>query len=109
MSALVSFPKMQLTRSKSYREYVAKLDCIACGISGYSQAAHPCGGRGLGQKADDLAVFPLCCTRPGIVGCHVEHDQLLNGLTLGIRRELEAKYTAATQSQARRDGRKEFA
>ena len=49
----------------------------------YSQAAHSNryqDGKGAGFKAHYLATFPLCCSRPGILGCHVEHDQCI-GMT----------------------------
>lgn len=71
---IISFPKQNAIRSESYRRLVAALPCKACHIQGYSQAAHvPPDGRGL--KQDDRLIFPLCCTRPGILGCHVEFDQ----------------------------------
>ncbi|WP_347656440.1 LysR family transcriptional regulator, partial [Comamonas thiooxydans] len=38
---------------------------------GYSQHAHLNYGKGLGLKTDDRTGFPLCCSRPGIEGCHV--------------------------------------
>ena len=64
---------------------VAALPCACCGIVGYSQAAHSNrheDGKGLGLKANYRATFPLCCARPGEVGCHIRHDQLI-----GITRE----------------------
>lgn len=94
-------------RSESYRRWVASLPCIACGIEGYTQAAHPNYGRGLGQKASDLECFPLCSTRPGHMGHHAEHDMLVE-MTLAERRELEREYIANTQAMARAVGRKEF-
>ena len=61
-------------RDEGYRRKVAALPCIACGIEGYSQAAHvPPDAKGM--KQSDHLVFPLCCTRPGINGCHVDFDQ----------------------------------
>ena len=66
------------SRSRKYRMAVAELCCVKCGIDGYSQAAHPNShkwGKGLGLKADDYACVPLCCDRPGIVGCHTQWDQ----------------------------------
>lgn len=89
---MVAAPKDEPVRDEQYRRWVASLPCIACGVHGYSQAAHPCAGRGLGQKSDDTDCFPLCCTRPGVLGCHVRHDQLI-GIKLTERRELEKKYT----------------
>jgi len=61
-------------RSEAYRRAVASLPCIACGIQGYSQAAHlPPEAKGM--KQSDLLTFPLCCTRVGIPGCHQDYDQ----------------------------------
>ncbi len=62
-------------RSEPYRRLVAALPCAACRVEGYSQAAHP-PPTGKGRKESDMDCFPLCCTRPGIVGCHVEFDQM---------------------------------
>lgn len=61
-------------RSKPYLRVVASLPCIACGIQGYSQAAHlPPEAKGL--KQSDLLTFPLCCVRLGVPGCHQDYDQ----------------------------------
>ena len=61
-------------RSQQYLRVVASLPCIACGIQGYSQAAHlPPEAKGM--KQSDLLTFPLCCTRVGIPGCHQDYDQ----------------------------------
>lgn len=90
-------PKREPVRNEAYRRWVATLPCIRCGVIGYSQAAHPNQGRGLGQKADDTDCFPLCCTRPGILGCHAEFDQL-RYITLSERRALELEYIAVTKA-----------
>lgn len=77
-----------MNQDEAYRRAVATLPCANCGIEGYSQAAHsnlPEHGKGRGMKALDVYTFPLCATRPGINGCHVEHDQLI-----GVRAD-EAK------------------
>lgn len=69
---------------------VSMLPCACCGVEGYSQTAHSNrhqDGKGAGIKAHYLATFPLCCTRPGIPGCHVEHDQCI-GMT---REEADAR------------------
>lgn len=61
---------------------VATLPCARCGIESFSQVAHSNryqDGKGARKKAHYLATFPLCCTRPGIVGCHFEHDQCIGG------------------------------
>lgn len=71
--AVVTVAKTKPVRSEAYRRRVAALPCIRCGIGGYSQAAHgPALGRGI--KASDKGCFPLCCDRPGIVGCHSLYD-----------------------------------
>jgi hypothetical protein len=60
--------------SESYRRLVAVRPCIHCQIEGYSQAAHP-PPTAKGRKEDDRECFPLCCTRIGVRGCHVDFDQ----------------------------------
>lgn len=71
---VVTVPKENPLRSEPYRRLVAAGACKACGILGFSQAAHiPPDGHGI--KQDDRQTFALCCTRPGIAGCHVEFDQ----------------------------------
>jgi len=68
------FPKQNAVRSEPYRRLVASMPCKACGIQGYSQAAHvPSDGRGI--KQDDRLTFALCCVRIGIPGCHQDFDQ----------------------------------
>ncbi len=60
-------------RSQAYLRVVASLPCIACGIQGYSQAAHlPPEAKGM--KQSDLLTFPLCCVRVGVPGCHQDYD-----------------------------------
>lgn len=67
-------PKANPVRSEEYRRLVAALPCFTCGIQGYSQAAHvPPDGKGL--KQDDREIFPLCCARVGVPGCHADFDQ----------------------------------
>ena len=102
-----SFFKVKAVRSEPYKRWVASLPCFGCGIEGYSQAAHPNQGRGLGQKASDLDCFPLCSTRPGHQGCHVLHDQLID-ISLEMRRETERGYIEVMHNLARRVGRPEF-
>ena len=104
---VTSQPKSTPERSESYRRWVASLPCFGCGIEGYSQAAHPNQGRGLGQKASDLDCFPLCCVRPGHMGCHQMHDLLL-GMTLDQRREIELSYIERMHRIARHIGRPEI-
>ena len=71
-----SIPKSQPVRSAAYRRVVASLPCVICGVPGYSQAAHESDGKGMGIKACDLkTLFPACCDRPGVRGCHSRLDQ----------------------------------
>lgn len=67
-------PKQNAIEHEGYRRLVAAMPCKACGIEGYSQAAHvPPDGKGI--KQDDRLTFALCCVRPGIPGCHQDFDQ----------------------------------
>lgn len=71
----IAVPKENAIESEPYRRLVVQLPCFWCGISGYSQHAHLNYGKGLGFKTDDRTGFPLCCSRPGIEGCHMAYDQ----------------------------------
>lgn len=85
-------------RSEQLRRAVASLPCAKCGIEGYSQAAHANAykwGKSHGKKASDAAIFPLCCTRPDEVGCHVRHDQYID-VKKDDCYEVEAVYIATT-------------
>ena len=88
--------KDRAQRSEPYRRAVASLPCVICGVPGYSQAAHGGEGKGMGIKACDMKLFPACCDRPGIRGCHSRLDQgaLFSKL---VRRELEPAWIADTQ------------
>jgi hypothetical protein len=69
----VPVPKAEIERDAAYRRLVASLPCIHCGVQGYSQAAHgPAAGKAM--KCSDRILFPLCCDRPGVVGCHQLFD-----------------------------------
>lgn len=68
-------PKDNAVRSEEYRRLVAALPCLYCSIEGFSQHAHGNLGKGLSLKTDDRYAFPLCCTRPGELGCHARFDQ----------------------------------
>lgn len=46
-------------RDMDYMAWVKTLPCLACGAKAPSEAAHT-GPRGLGQKAPDSQVIPLC-------------------------------------------------
>lgn len=102
-----TYPKSATVRSESYRRWVASLPCAGCGVDGYSQAAHPNNGKGLGSKTSDLLCFPLCSTRPGHMGCHYMHDNCI-GMSRHERRDLELIYTARTQAEAMKQYRKEI-
>jgi hypothetical protein len=105
-SGPVPVPKDEPVRSRAYREWVATWPCFACGLAGHSQAAHsnsPKHGKGKGLKADDRFVFPLCAARPSRVGCHEQHDLLLD-MSREQRREAEERYVERMHRQAEADG-----
>jgi hypothetical protein len=84
--------------SDQHRRNVASLPCAECTIEGYSQCAHANNsmfGKGRGIKSSDLATFPLCCTRPGEVGCHYRHDNYV-GITRDEAQERETAYIFKT-------------
>jgi hypothetical protein len=84
--------------SELYRRHVASLDCAECGISGSSQCAHANSaiwGKSRGKKASDIATFPLCCDRLGVVGCHTRFDQYI-GITREEAAERETRYILQT-------------
>lgn len=83
-------------RSEALRRAVASLTCVICGMPGYSQAAHGSEGKGMGIKACDLTLFPACCDRPGVRGCHSLLDQGAL-FTKAVRRELEPVWAADTR------------
>lgn len=95
-------PKPARITNERYRRWVAAQPCFACGVEGYSQCCHR-NGAGMGTKASDYESFPLCCTRPGIPGCHQNHDQLI-GISLEERREREDAYVARMLGIARSAG-----
>ena len=98
--------KENVVESEKYRRLVAKLPCLWCGIAGYSQHAHLNYGKGLGMKTDDRTGFPLCCTRPGVEGCHVAYDQyrLLESGGREAHREYGLIAGAFTREQIRKAG-----
>jgi len=76
-------------------------------VSGYSQAAHSNShifGKGLGIKANDLFIFPLCCDRPGIKGCHSKWDKHEFGVPKSERAGIEAVWIAKTFGAAVDEG-----
>lgn len=95
-SAAAPTPKPTTWRSAAYRRAVASLPCVICKVPGYSQAAHANTGKGMGTKACDTTLFPACCDRPGVRGCHALLDQ---GALFPkhVRRELEPVWAADTR------------
>lgn len=94
--AAAPIPKAAPVRSEAYRRAVATLPCAICGVAGHSQAAHANTGKGMGIKACDLTLFPACCDRPGVRGCHSQLDQGAL-FTKAVRRELEPVWSADTR------------
>ena len=88
--------KAATVRSEAYRRAVAGLPCVICKVQGYSQAAHGSDGKGMGIKACDLTLFPACCDRPGVRGCHGQLDQGAL-FTKAVRHQLEPAWAADTQ------------
>lgn len=101
--AFMKFPKHKPARSEAYRRYVAQFPCDHCGVEGYSQAAHPNTGKGMGMKADDFSCFPLCAPRFGVPGCHALFDQSAL-MTKDERRQYENDAIARMRARAREDG-----
>lgn len=101
-----TFPKDYAVRSEAYRRAVSCLPCIYCGIVGYSQHAHANEGKGMGLKADDRRGFPLCCSRPGVEGCHAafDHYHLLVG-GREAHRDAAERWAARTRTVIRKAGR----
>ena len=52
---------------KAYLAFIHGHSCAACGVTGWTVAAHV-KSRGAGGKASDIV--PLCGTRYGVTGCH---------------------------------------
>ena len=94
-------PKLDLQRSRPYREAVAKLRCIFCGAENRSNHAHANSGKGKALKEDDRNAFPLCVDQPGQEGCHTQHDQrrLIPNLSRELYAALEAEWARRTRAQ----------
>lgn len=103
---VVAVPKDDAIEYEPYRRLVATLPCAYCGIEGYSQHAHENENKGKGLKLDDRRAMALCCTRPGVEGCHVPFDQyrlLPGGRAAHV--EKGKLWSAQTRQQLRREGR----
>ena len=92
---VVPVPKDNPIEHESYRRLVAARPCIACGITGISQAAH---GPTLGKsiKADDRSCVPLCADQPGRKGCHGLVDRYVM-FNRDQRTEVMASWARRTQ------------
>lgn len=101
------FAKEPRVRSPAYLRFVASHPCFACGVEGFSQAAHANKGKGLSLKVSDLQTFPLCVPHWGLPGCHFLLDNTVD-MTREERRETEARYVERMQAIARAAGRREF-
>lgn len=93
---VLSYPKDAPARDDAYRRLVAALPCIHCGRVGRSQAAHG-PTLGLGIKASDIDLFPLCADDPGRVGCHAKFDRY-ELFDADQRREMAALWAARTRA-----------
>jgi hypothetical protein len=99
-------PKFPYIRNKVYLAYVARHACFCCGIEGFSQAAHSNQarhGKGGRIKASDEFTWPLCCERPGHMGCHKAHDLCID-MSKDERDELENQYIQRMHAIAWSDG-----
>lgn len=102
---VVPVPKRIYVRDRDYRSWVASLDCMHCGISGYSQCAHSddngAGAKGMGIKSSDDTSYPACGPHPRPDGSTDPGCHWLIGTSGRIpkaeRRALEATYSAKTR------------
>jgi hypothetical protein len=101
--AVNASPKAVILRSGAYLRYVASHDCFGCGIGGWTQAAHENMGKAMQGKVCDSRTFPLCCDRPGKMGCHTEYDIGMD-YTKEERRNQGAAWVTRMQRIAMADG-----
>jgi hypothetical protein len=104
LTRLTAAAKPKAVRSPAYLAAVRSMPCFACGVVGYSQAAHPNEGKGMATKADDNRAFPMCGPRPGEAGCHALLDQG-GRLNKDERREFERQAGRRTYEQLRSMGK----
>lgn len=76
-------------RSEKLRRAVSTLDCVNCGQSGMTQAAHRNEGKGMGIKSSDGLLMALC------TNCHSGTDAQ-NKLPKEERREWENQMVIRT-------------
>jgi hypothetical protein len=95
--------KEVIHRSEAYLRYVAEQECFICGVEGWSQAAHENYGKAKQRKVCDSRVFPACCPRYGLMGCHQQFDIGLE-YTRDERRELGVRLSAKMRERAVADG-----
>ena len=94
-------PKDAPLRDEAYRRLVSSLPCAHCGRYAPSQVAHAdSAGKGMGIKASDLYVMPLCAPREGSGGCHWLISTS-GKFSKDDRRELERKYVEQTREKLR--------
>lgn len=91
----VSYPKTKTHRSEPLRRLVAKLECQACGVEGFTQAAHVALPGGGAIKSSDAGIAALCCDRIGARGCHAMLDQG-GKMPRDERRQFEAEMALKT-------------
>jgi hypothetical protein len=97
-------PKEPIFRSRPYRMYVARQECFACKLVGFSQAAHENMDKGMAMKVCDTRLFPLCTSHFGSIGCHEEYDLGLDGLTREARRSWARLMVARMLARAVSEG-----
>ena len=85
-------------RSDKHRRLVAFIPCHECGLEGQSQAAHANYSKGMGIKACDSQIFPMC---------HACHQWLDQGgeLTREERRNYERRAVDGTRRLLRALGK----
>ncbi len=73
-------------------QWVASLNCVACGLEGYSENAHVAGD-GIGRKSDYTKIIPLC------PWCHRRQHDIGAG-SFAIRFGLNLRALAAATERA---------
>lgn len=81
---------------RAYTAWIRKQPCVACSAGPPSEAHHMCGA-GMGLRAHDHTVVPLCS------GCHKDHHEF-RGHFYGMDRHERKKW----QESRMKDLRKEY-